>query len=450
MFLPVVAIVGRANTGKSALFNRLIGKRIAITSDVAGTTRDAVDGVFDWGKKKIKLIDTGGFCAEPPDGVYSFTESQVFDSVRIADAVIFVVNVREGLTRLDEEVAFFLKKSQKPVVLCVNKCDTVGSENLNLYEFYSLGFGEPIAVSAVHGHGTGDLLDSVCSLIDFSKFDEECNKNESSDPVVKVSVVGRPNAGKSSFVNKILNKNRCIVTDIPGTTRDSLDVFVNNSFGSYSFIDTAGIRKRKKVNENLEKYSVLRSKMAIERSDVCLLMLDVTSGYSEQDSKIVEIVRDSGKGLIIVANKWDLVEKDTYTMQIYKERLLNDFSFIKYAPIIFLSAKTGQKVSEVFPLINSVSLACRLRISTGVLNNFLAKVIANVPLPTHKGKRLKIFYVTQASVSPPVFVFFVNSEKLFHFSYRRYIENQLRENFNLTGSPVRFVIREKVASTVKI
>ena len=443
MCLPVVTIVGRVNVGKSALFNRLTGKRIAITSSIAGTTRDAVDGIVVWNGKKIKLIDTGGFCTDPPDVVYSQTKSQVNYSLRKSDVVIFVVDVKEGLTRLDEEIAFIIKKSQKPVVLCVNKCDTVGCNDLNVYEFYSLGFGEPISVSAAHGHGTGDLLDIVCSLINFSEFSNGNDSDENIDASIKVAVVGRPNAGKSSFVNKVFNEERCIVTDLPGTTRDSLDVTLSNSFGSYTFIDTAGIRKRKKIDDNLEKYSVLRSKMAIERSDVCLLILDVTSGYSEQDSKIVEFILNSGRGLIIVANKWDLVEKDMYTMKIYKDRLATDFAFVKYSPITFISAKTGQKINDIFPLINSVNLACRSRISTSTLNNFLARTIAKVPLPTHKGKKLKIFYITQASSAPPTFVFFVNFEKLFHFSYQRYIEN-------LVGTPIRFIIREKTKDNIKV
>lgn len=450
MCLPVVTIVGRVNVGKSALFNRLTGKRIAITSSVAGTTRDAVNGLVVWCGKKFKLIDTGGFCIEPTDAVYSQTINQVTYSLKKSDVVIFVVNVKEGLTGLDEEIAFLIKKSQKSVVLCVNKCDTVGCKSLNLYEFYALGFGEPISVSAVHGHGTGDLLDAVCSLIDFSKFSNSDDKGGNVDASIKVAVVGRPNAGKSSLVNKVFDEERCIVTDLPGTTRDSLDVNLNNNFGSYTFIDTAGIRKRKKIDDNLEKYSVLRSKMAIERSDVCLLMLDVTSGYSEQDSKIVEFIQNSGKGLIIVANKWDLVEKDMHTMEIYKNRLAADFSFAKYSPITFMSAKTGQKINDIFPLINSVNLSCQYRVSTSTLNNFLAETIAKVPLPTHKGKKLKIFYITQASTSPPTFVFFVNSEKLFHFSYQRYIENQLRGNFNLVGAPVRFIIREKVKDNIRV
>ena len=449
MCLPVVTIVGRVNVGKSALFNRLTGKRIAITSSIAGTTRDAVDGIVVWNGKKIKLIDTGGFCTDPPDVVYSQTKSQVNYSLRKSDVVIFVVDVKEGLTRLDEEIAFIIKKSQKPVVLCVNKCDTVGCNDLNVYEFYSLGFGEPISVSAAHGHGTGDLLDIVCSLINFSEFSNS-NSDENIDASIKVAVVGRPNAGKSSFVNRVFNEERCIVTDLPGTTRDSLDVTLSNSFGSYTFIDTAGIRKRKKIDDNLEKYSVLRSKMAIERSDVCLLILDVTSGYSEQDSKIVEFIQNSGKGLIIVANKWDLVEKDMHTMEIYKNRLAADFSFAKYSPITFMSAKTGQKINDIFPLINSVNLSCQSRVSTSTLNNFLAETIAKVPLPTHKGKKLKIFYITQASSAPPTFVFFVNFEKLFHFSYQRYIENQLRENFDLVGTPIRFIIREKTKDNIKV
>lgn len=448
MALPVVAIVGRANTGKSVLFNRLVGKRLAITSGVAGTTRDAIEGVVTWCNKQIKLVDTGGFCVTPPDVVYGFAKEKVFTSIKNSQAVIFTVSIKDGLTRLDEEIALLLKKSQKPVVLCVNKCDTVGVVNQNIYEFYTLGFGEPVSISAIHGYGTGDLLDAAHSFIDFSKFTSK--ENEAASNSVKVCVVGRPNAGKSSLINKITNKNQCIVTSIPGTTRDSLDVFVQNKFGSYTFIDTAGIRKRKKIDENLEKYSVLRSKSAIERSDVCLLMLDITDGYSEQDSKIIEFIQNFSKGCIIVANKWDLIEKDAFTMQNYENQLISDFSFIKYAPIIFTSAKTGQKLNDIFPLINSVNCACKLRISTGVLNNFLTKIIANFPLPAHKGKRLKIFYVTQASTFPSVFVFFVNSEKLFHFSYRRYIENQLRENFDLTGTPIRFVVREKKSVLAKV
>jgi len=439
--VPVVAIVGRPNVGKSALFNKLVGKKIAITSGIAGTTRDSLEGVVTWQNKKFKLLDTGGLnsAGQENSDIYHFVKKQALGGIRVSNLIVFVVDVRQGLNRADEEIAMLLKKSQKPVVLCVNKCDAIGASNLGVYEFYSLGFGDPLAISATHGHGTGDLLDKICNLIDFSENDT-ANLNINS---IKVAVVGKPNAGKSTLINKIINKDRCIVTDIPGTTRDSLDIFLENSFGSYTFIDTAGIRKRKKISEEIEKYSVLRSKMAIERSNVCLLLVDITQGYSEQDSKIVEEIVKAGKGCIIVANKWDAVEKDTYTMKIYEKNVLSDFSFIKYAPLIFISAKTGQKVSDIFNVINSVYESCNLRIPTGKLNNFLENVTAKVPPPTHKGKRLKIFYVTQASVAPPNFVFFVNSESLFHFSYRRYIENQLREAFHIVGTPIKFLVREK-------
>lgn len=443
--VPVVAIVGRPNVGKSALFNKLVGKKIAITSGVAGTTRDRLEGLVTWQNKKFKLLDTGGLNSagqevkQEIDDIYSFVKKQALDGIKASNLVVFVVDVQQGLNRIDEEIAMLLKKSQKAVILCVNKCDTVGSRNLGVYEFYSLGLGDPLAISATHGHGTGDLLDKICKSLDF----ELGNTADSDVNSIKVAVVGKPNAGKSTLINKIINKERCIVTDIPGTTRDSLDIFLKNDFGNYTFIDTAGIRKRKKISEEVEKYSVLRAKMAIERSDVCLLLVDITQGYSEQDSKIVEEIVRAGKGCVIVANKWDAVEKDTYTMKIYEKNVLTDFSFIKYAPLVFISAKTGQKVSDIFNVVNSVYESCNLRISTGKLNNFLEKVTAKVPPPTHKGKRLKIFYVTQASVAPPTFVFFVNSESLFHFSYRRYIENQLRETFNIVGTPIRFFVREK-------
>ena len=442
MSVPVVAIVGRPNVGKSALFNKLIGKKMAITSSVAGTTRDKLEGVVVWRNKEFKLIDTGGLSENEmvDDEFYSFVEKQVLSGIKSSDLILFVVDVRQGLTRADEELAIFLKKNQRPVVLCVNKCDSLGHSNLGVYEFYSLGLGDPLAISAVHGHGTGDLLDKICSSLDFSSTDDEQPDVSGS---IKVAVVGKPNAGKSTLVNKIINKERCIVTDIPGTTRDSLDIFISNDFGNFTFIDTAGIRKRKKIFEEVEKYSILRTKMAIERSDVCLLLIDVMQGYTEQDSKIVEKIIEAGKGCIIVANKWDAVEKDTYTMKIYENKILSDFSFIKYAPLVFISAKTGRKISDVFDSINNVYSSCNFRVTTGMLNNFLEDVTAKVPPPAHKGKRLKIFYITQVSVAPPTFVFFVNSEKLFHFSYRRYIENQLREKFGIVGTPIRFLVREK-------
>ena len=449
MLPGVVAIIGRPNVGKSALFNRLVGRRKAITSSLAGTTRDGVTGEVSWGGKCFSLIDTGGLCdfSSAEAFYYPFVESCVRSALRSAQLVLFVVDVKEGLTHVDAEVALFLKKSQKPVLICANKCDAVGNFEAGIYEFCSLGFGVPVAVSAVHGHGTGDLLDKVCLHIDSGRELGGLN-----DVTINVAVVGKPNAGKSSIVNRVTSSERCTVTEIPGTTRDSVDVLFRNEVGSYNFIDTAGIRKQKKVSDEVERYSVIRSKEAIESSDVCLIVVDAVCGLTEQDLKILGYVETAGKGCIIVVNKWDLLEKDTNTMKIYERALLNQINFAKYVPVVFVSAKTGKRINDIFHLINMVHSSHRLRIATGSLNAFLCKITSKVPTPTHKGKKLKIYYVTQASVAPPVFVFFVNNSKLFHFSYRRYIENCLRDYFELKGTPVRFVVREKTSfkETVRI
>ncbi len=410
---------------------------------MAGTTRDGAVGVIVWQGKRFRLVDTGGLCDFSDNQLlyYGYVEEKVLSVVRSAQVVLFVVDVKDGLTRVDEEIALLLKKVQKPVVICANKCDVVGDFNVGVYEFCSLGFGVPLAVSALHGHSTGDLLDEVCSRLDFSKVGRDlCSENVAG---MNVAIVGKPNAGKSSLVNKIASKDTCIVTEFPGTTRDSIDVIVKNEFGSYNFVDTAGIRKQKKVDDEIEHYSVLRSKKAIENSDICLLIIDAIVGCTEQDTKILEFVESAGKGCVVVVNKWDLVTKDTNTMKVYEEDLRQRMSFARYIPVVFVSAKTGQKVDNLFPLLNMVYGSCNLRVTTGNLNSFLCRATSRFPTPSRKGKKLKIYYVTQVSVAPPTFVFFVNSSELFHFSYQRYIENRLRENFELQGTFVRFIVREK-------
>ena len=358
-------------------------------------------------------------------------------AIDAADVIVLVTDLRSGLVATDEEVASMLQKSGRPVILCVNKCDQVGEPQPEFYEFYNLGLGDPVQVSSVHGHGTGDLLDAI-----FEYFPEETGEEEDED-LIRVAVIGKPNAGKSSLVNKITGENRCIVSDIAGTTRDAIDTTVENSYGRFTLIDTAGLRRKSKVDDAIEKYSVLRAKMAIERADVCVIMIDATEGFTEQDSKVAGLAHEAGKGCVIAVNKWDAVEKDGKTMQQFKKKLEVDFSFMSYAPMVFISAKTGQRLDNLFSLIKSVSNANAMRISTGMLNDLLAQATARVQPPTDKGKRLKIYYMTQASVKPPTFVFFVNSAELFHFSYQRYLENRIRETFGMEGTPIRFVIRER-------
>lgn len=437
MAKPIVAIVGRPNVGKSTLFNKLVGQRISIVDDTPGVTRDRIYGECEWQNRTFSLIDTGGIEPYSDDIILSQMRRQAQLAIDSADVIILVTDIKTGLVATDHEVAIMLQKSGRPVVVCVNKCDKIGEIEADFYEFYNLGLGEPIMVSSVHGHGTGDLLDEVIKNLPEQPNDEE------QSAVINVAVIGKPNVGKSSLINRITGENRCIVSDIAGTTRDSIDTFVENKFGNFNFIDTAGLRRKNKVYDAVEKYSVIRAKMAVERSDVCVIMIDAIEGFTEQDSKVAGLAIDAGKACVIVVNKWDAIEKTDKTMAKYRKKLESDFSFMSYVPIIFISAKTGQRIDNLFEMITVVSNANAMRISTGVLNDVLAEAIIRVQPPTDKGKRLKIFYTTQVSVRPPTFVFFVNSAQLFHFSYQRYLENRIRETFSLQGTPIRFIIREK-------
>ncbi len=437
MAKPVIAIVGRPNVGKSTLFNKLVGDRIAIVNDTPGVTRDRIFGECEWRNRKISLVDTGGIEPYSEDIILKQMRVQAQLAIDAADVIVLVTDIKSGVVATDHEVASMLQKSGRPVVLCVNKCDKVGEPDLNFYEFYNLGLGEPIQVSSVHGHGTGDLLDAVFEYLP----DESENEDESD--VISVAIIGRPNAGKSSLVNKITGEERCIVSNIAGTTRDSIDTEIENKFGRFKLTDTAGIRRNSRIEDEIEKYSIIRAKMAIERSDVCLIMIDATVGFTEQDSKIAGLAHESGKASIIVINKWDAVEKNDKTMNEYRKKLENDFSFMSYAPMVFISAKTGQRLDRLFELIITVVNSAAMRITTGMLNDLLAEATARVQPPTDKGRRLKILYMTQASVKPPTFVFFVNSAELFHFSYQRYLENRIRETFGMQGTPIRFIIRER-------
>ncbi len=437
MSKPIIAIVGRPNVGKSTFFNKVAGKRIAIVEDTPGVTRDRLYFEVEWCGKKMMMIDTGGIEPDTNDVIMSHIKAQAQIAIDSADVIIFMTDIRSGLTADDREIGTFLRKSGKPVVLCVNKVDSIGAPPPEIYEFYELGLGDPYAVSSVHGSGTGDVLDRVCELM------PEQTQEENDDDSVKVAVIGRPNAGKSSLVNYILGAKRMIVSDIAGTTRDAIDSEVENKFGKYVFIDTAGIRKTGKLTDNIERYSVLRAEMAVERADVCLVVIDATEGVTAQDERVAGIAHESGKAVIIVINKWDLVEKDTHTMDEYRKDVYAALSYMTYAPILFISAKTGQRVDRVYELINYVNDQSSMRISTGMLNDVLADATTRVQPPTDKGKRLKIYYMTQTGVKAPTFVLFVNNAELFHFSYQRYIENKLREVFGFEGTPIKLVIREK-------
>ena len=437
MAKPVVAIVGRPNVGKSTLFNKLIGQRLSIVDDTPGVTRDRIYGECEWLGHEMLLIDTGGIEPYSDDIILSQMRRQAQLAIDSADVIIFVTDVRTGVVATDEEVATMLIKSNKPIILCVNKSDSLGEPPAEFYEFYNLGLGDPIQVSAAHGHGTGDLLDKVLEYL------PEEMETENENDTVKVAVIGKPNAGKSSLINKIAGEERVIVSNIAGTTRDATDTYIENKFGSFMFIDTAGLRRKSKVEDQIEKYSVIRARMAVERADVCVIMIDAVEGFTEQDSKVAGIAHELGKACIIAVNKWDLVEKDGQTMDKYRKKLMNDFSFMSYAPIIFISAKTGQRIDRLFELIKFVDAQNAMRISTGKLNDVLANATARVQPPSDKGKRLKIYYMTQASTRPPTFVCFVNNKDLFHYSYQRYIDNQIREVFGLEGTPTRFVIRER-------
>lgn len=437
MSKPVVAVVGRPNVGKSTLFNKLTGKRLAIVEDTPGVTRDRIYAPCEWLGREFMLVDTGGIEPFSDDIILSQMRRQAQLAIDSAEVIILVVDLKSGVTATDQEVASMLLKSSKPIVLCVNKCDRVGDPPPDFYEFYNLGLGDPIAVSSLHGHGTGDLLDVVCDHIDFS------NRDHIESDRIAVAVIGKPNVGKSSIINRISGEERVIVSDIAGTTRDATDTEVDNDYGKYLFIDTAGIRRKNKVTESIEHYSVLRAYMAVDRAEVCVIMIDALEGFTEQDSKIAGYAHEQGKGCIVAVNKWDAVEKDDKTMIEYQRKLENDFSFMNYVQFIFISAKTGQRVDKLFEMINQVSANNAMRVTTGALNDLLAHATARVQPPSDKGKRLKIYYITQPSTRPPTFVCFVNKKDLFHFSYQRYLENQIRESFGLQGTPVRIIARER-------
>ena len=434
---PLIAIVGRPNVGKSMLFNKLVGQRLSIVEDTPGVTRDRLYAEAEWRNRKFDLVDTGGIEPSADSQILAFMRQQAESAIQHATVILFVCDIKTGLTASDQEVANMLLRSQKPVVLAVNKMDQVGITNPDIYEFYNLGLGDPIAVSAVHGHGTGDLLDACMEY--FPPEDEE----EEEDDVIKVAIIGKPNVGKSSLVNRILGEQRVIVSDMAGTTRDAVDSYFENQKGKYLFIDTAGMRKKSKVDDRIEKFSVLRATMAIERADVCLILVDANEGVTEQDTKVAGLAHEAGKACIIVVNKWDAIEKDDKTMDHMRQDIRRDLSYMTYAPIVFISALTGQRVDRLFDLINYVNDQASLRITTGMLNTVLADATARVQPPTDKGRRLKIYYMTQIGIKPPHFVCFCNDAKLFHFSYQRYLENQIRSTFGLEGTPVRLTIRQK-------
>ena len=437
MSKPVVAVVGRPNVGKSTLFNKLIGQRLSIVDDTPGVTRDRIYGECEWKNRKFSLVDTGGIEPDSSDVILSQMRMQAQLAIDAADVIILVTDVRTGLVATDADIAAMLLKSGRPVIVCVNKCDSIGDPPADFYEFYNLGLGDPIQVSSVHGHGTGDLLDAVLEHLPPEEDEDEDGET------IRVAIVGKPNVGKSSLVNRISGENRCIVSDIAGTTRDAIDTEIENEFGKFVLIDTAGLRRKNKVEDAIEKYSNLRAQMAIERADVCAILIDAEVGFTEQDSKVAGLAHEAGKGCVIVVNKWDAIEKDQNTMAEYRKKLEKDFSFMSYAPFVFISAKTGQRIDRLFELIKHVASSNSMRIPTGMINDVLAQAVARVQPPTDKGKRLKIYYMTQASTRPPTFVCFVNSAELFHFSYQRYLENRIRETFGMEGTPIRFIIRER-------
>ena len=434
---PIVAIVGRPNVGKSALFNKLVGQRISIVEDTPGVTRDRIYGETDWNGRKFTLIDTGGIEPRTDNEILLFMREQAGIAISHADVIVFLTDIKTGLTASDQEVAAMLLRSGKPIVLAVNKMDSTGNVDPDFYEFYNLGLGDPIAVSAVHGHGTGDLLDECVKYFPPEEGSEE------EDGRIQVAIIGKPNVGKSSLTNKILGQQRTIVSDVAGTTRDAIDSYFENETGKYVFIDTAGMRKKAKVDESIERYSVLRAQMAIDRADVCLILIDAQEGVTEQDTKVAGMAHEAGKASIIVVNKWDLVEKDGKTMDKMREDIRRDLGYMTYAPVLFISALTGQRVERLFELIQYVNNQAVTRITTGMLNSVLADAQTRVQPPTDKGRRLKIYYMTQAGVKPPHFICFCNDARLFHFSYQRYLENQIRNIFGLEGTPIRMTIRQK-------
>ncbi len=437
MARPLVAIVGRPNVGKSLLFNRLAGKRLSIVEDTPGVTRDRLYAETEWAGRKFNIVDTGGIEPTADNEILLFMREQANIAINAADVIVLVTEIGTGVTAADKEVAGMLLRSHKPVVLVVNKMDNPAKIDPTLYEFYSLGLGDPIPLSAVHGHGTGDMLDECVRYFPPESGDEE------DDDRVRVAIIGKPNVGKSSLTNLIAGEKRVIVSDVAGTTRDAVDMDVENEFGKFTFIDTAGIRRKSRVDDRIEKFSVMRAQLAIERADVCLIMIDAREGVTDQDTKIAGLAHEAGKASIIVVNKWDLVEKETGTLEKMRKEVLRDLSFMSYAPVLFISAVTGQRVQRIFELINYVNGQSAMRITTGMLNNVLADAQARVQPPSDKGRRLKIYYMTQTGIKPPNFVVFCNSRELFHFSYQRYLENQLRATFGLEGTPIRMVIRQK-------
>lgn len=437
MSLPIVAVVGRPNVGKSTLFNKLVGKRLSIVEDTPGVTRDRIYSKCEWRNREFMIVDTGGIEPASDDVILAQMRRQAQVAIEKADVIVFLTDMRCGVTADDYEVASMLQKSGKPVILAVNKCDGIGEPPPEFYEFYNLGMGDPFPVSALHGHGSGDLLDEI-----FKYFPKE-DTPEYDEEYIKVAVIGKPNVGKSSLINRIAGEERAIVSDIAGTTRDATDTIIENEDGKYVFIDTAGIRRKSKITEKIEHYSVLRAYMAVDRADVCVIVIDALVGFTDQDSKVAGYAHEQGKACIVAVNKWDAVDKSTGTMEEYTNDLKEKFSFMSYVPFIFISAKTGQRVDKLFELINSVNSQNCMRITTGMLNDVLSYATTRVQPPSDKSRRLKIYYMTQASVRPPTFVVFVNRADLFHFSYQRYIENQIRQTFGLTGTPVRFVIRER-------
>ncbi len=443
MAKPVVAIVGRPNVGKSTLFNKLVGKRLSIVDDTPGVTRDRIYGDCEWCGRTFLLVDTGGIEPYSTDVIQSQMRRQAQLAIDTANVIIFVTDLRSGVVATDSEIAAMLVKSGRPVVLCVNKCDTPGAPPPEFYEFYNLGLGDPVAVSSVHGSGTGDLLDEV------QKYLPPAPESEDGEEPIRVALIGKPNVGKSTLINRISGQERSIVSDIAGITRDAIDTAVENEYGKYVLIDTAGLRRQSRVDDQIEKYSVMRAEMAVERADVCVIMIDAQEGFTEQDSKVAGLAHEKGKGCVIAVNKWDAVEKDDRTLPEMRKKLLNDFSFMPYAEIVFISAKTGQRIGDLFGRINEAAAHNAMRIPTGRLNDILADATARVQPPTDKGRRLKIYYMTQAGTKPPTFVFFVNNAELFHFSYQRYLENRIRDTFGLTGTPIRMVVRQRGEDGVK-
>ena len=437
MAKPLVAIIGKPNVGKSTFFNYIIGSRISIVEDTPGVTRDRIYADTSWRGREFTLVDTGGIEPESEDIIVSQMRRQADLAIELADVILFLTDIKQGVTAADKDIALMLKKSKKPVILVCNKADNYGKTSDDIYEFYNLGLGDPYPVSSANAIGIGDVLDAI-----YENFPEQ-KENEEDDEIIKVAVIGKPNVGKSSLINKILGEERVIVSNIAGTTRDAIDSYFENEFGKYTFIDTAGLRRKSKIKENIEKYSIMRTLLAVERADVCLMMIDANEGVTDQDAKIAGEAHEAGKGIILVVNKWDEIEKDNNTFEKFKKEVYNKLAYLTYAPIIFISAKTGQRVNKLYEMINSVASQNALRVSTSILNQVLNEAIAIVQPPTDKGKRLKIYYMTQATTKPPTFIVFVNNKDLFHFSYERYLVNQIRKEFGLVGTPIRMIAREK-------